>query len=168
MGDHGIQRRLAAILAADVAGYTRLMEEDTGRHRRRLDGGPGRCHRSHRERPFRPHRQADRRRVPGRVSHRPASRRLRHRHAGKNGRQPAEIPHGRQSRRYHRRRARHPRRRRQYRGPPGSARRRRRNLRFRPRLRIHSQPHRSQLRGSGREGRQARFSTGPGLQDWSW
>ena len=54
MGDHGIQRRLAAILAADVAGYTRLMEEDTGRHRRRLDGGPGRCHRSHRERPFRP------------------------------------------------------------------------------------------------------------------
>lgn len=29
MGDHGIQRRLAAILAADVAGYTRLMEEDT-------------------------------------------------------------------------------------------------------------------------------------------
>ena len=29
MADHSIQRRLAAILAADVAGYTRLMEEDT-------------------------------------------------------------------------------------------------------------------------------------------
>ena len=29
MSDHSIQRRLAAILAADVAGYTRLMEEDT-------------------------------------------------------------------------------------------------------------------------------------------
>ena len=29
MADHGVQRRLAAILAADVAGYTRLMEEDT-------------------------------------------------------------------------------------------------------------------------------------------
>ena len=29
MGDRSVQRRLAAILAADVAGYTRLMEEDT-------------------------------------------------------------------------------------------------------------------------------------------
>ncbi len=29
MGDQPIQRRLAAILAADVAGYTRLMEQDT-------------------------------------------------------------------------------------------------------------------------------------------
>ena len=29
MADQAIQRRLAAILAADVAGYTRLMEEDT-------------------------------------------------------------------------------------------------------------------------------------------
>ena len=29
MADHSIQRRLAAILAADVAGYTRLMEEDS-------------------------------------------------------------------------------------------------------------------------------------------
>ena len=29
MGDYSVQRRLAAILAADVAGYTRLMEEDT-------------------------------------------------------------------------------------------------------------------------------------------
>ena len=28
MGDQPIQRRLAAILAADVAGYTRLMEAD--------------------------------------------------------------------------------------------------------------------------------------------
>ena len=29
MADREVQRRLAAILAADVAGYTRLMEEDT-------------------------------------------------------------------------------------------------------------------------------------------
>jgi adenylate cyclase len=29
MAEQGVQRRLAAILAADVAGYTRLMEEDT-------------------------------------------------------------------------------------------------------------------------------------------
>ena len=29
MADRSVQRRLAAILAADVAGYTRLMEEDT-------------------------------------------------------------------------------------------------------------------------------------------
>ncbi|NQV54643.1 MAG: adenylate/guanylate cyclase domain-containing protein [Rhodospirillales bacterium] len=29
MADKSIQRRLAAVLAADVAGYTRLMEEDT-------------------------------------------------------------------------------------------------------------------------------------------
>ena len=29
MADQTVQRRLAAILAADVAGYTRLMEEDT-------------------------------------------------------------------------------------------------------------------------------------------
>jgi hypothetical protein len=29
MADHEVDRRLAAILAADVAGYTRLMEEDT-------------------------------------------------------------------------------------------------------------------------------------------
>ena len=29
MADQGVQRRLAAILAADVAGYTRLMEDDT-------------------------------------------------------------------------------------------------------------------------------------------
>ena len=29
MADRKAQKRLAAILAADVAGYTRLMEEDT-------------------------------------------------------------------------------------------------------------------------------------------
>lgn len=29
MGDRSVQRRLAAVLAADVAGYTRLMEQDT-------------------------------------------------------------------------------------------------------------------------------------------
>ena len=29
MGDQPTQRRLVAILAADVAGYTRLMEQDT-------------------------------------------------------------------------------------------------------------------------------------------
>ena len=29
MGDQSVQRRLAAVLAADVAGYTRLMEQDT-------------------------------------------------------------------------------------------------------------------------------------------
>ena len=29
MGDQPTQRRLAAVLAADVAGYTRLMEQDT-------------------------------------------------------------------------------------------------------------------------------------------
>ena len=29
MGDQSVQRRLAAVLAADVAGYTRLMERDT-------------------------------------------------------------------------------------------------------------------------------------------
>ena len=28
MGDRSVQRRLAAVLAADVAGYTRLMEQD--------------------------------------------------------------------------------------------------------------------------------------------
>ena len=35
------QRRLAAILAADVAGYTRLIEQDTDRHGRRLESGAG-------------------------------------------------------------------------------------------------------------------------------
>ena len=29
MGGEGLQRRLSAILAADVAGYTRLVEQDT-------------------------------------------------------------------------------------------------------------------------------------------
>ena len=29
MADQSIERRLAAILAADVAGYTRLMEDDS-------------------------------------------------------------------------------------------------------------------------------------------
>lgn len=29
MGDRSLQRRLAAVLAADVAGYTRLMERDS-------------------------------------------------------------------------------------------------------------------------------------------
>ena len=29
MGSGGVQKRLSAILAADVAGYTRLMEKDT-------------------------------------------------------------------------------------------------------------------------------------------
>ena len=29
MGDQSIQRRLAAVLAADVVGYTRLMEEES-------------------------------------------------------------------------------------------------------------------------------------------
>ena len=29
MADHTVQRRLAAVLAADVVGYTRLMEQDT-------------------------------------------------------------------------------------------------------------------------------------------
>ena len=29
MNENGVQRRLSAILAADVVGYTRLMEQDT-------------------------------------------------------------------------------------------------------------------------------------------
>jgi len=46
MAEREVQRRLAAILAADVAGYTRLMEDDTdGRLAgcpRRGDQAPGR------------------------------------------------------------------------------------------------------------------------------
>ena len=139
-----VERRLAAILAADIVGYSRLVEEDeagTLAAIRRLRDG------SDRPAPGRapgPHRQAD-----GRWSHRrvrlawsmpsparsPSRRRWPSIRAGDASRPTDRVPDRHQSRRRRRRGRRPARRRRQRRGTAGAALRARRRARLRHRLR---------------------------------
>jgi adenylate cyclase len=61
------ERRLAAILAADVAGYSRLMS-GRGGHARGADGAAPECDGPEDPRASRAHRQDNRRRAAGRVA----------------------------------------------------------------------------------------------------
>jgi hypothetical protein len=65
-----IERRLSAILAADVAGYSRLMHHNEEGTHTKLTGAP--CERcgARNSGPWRPHREEDRRWVLGRISER--------------------------------------------------------------------------------------------------
>ena len=74
-------RKLAAILVADVVGYSRLAGADEDRTLARLQGAAQRPDRSDHRRPSRPHRQAHRRRHHHRVPQRGRRRALRHRSA---------------------------------------------------------------------------------------
>ena len=60
MADIRINRKLAAILAADVVGYSRLMEADEAGTLRRSETAPRDHLRPSRRRSQRPHREADR------------------------------------------------------------------------------------------------------------
>ena len=127
MESASIERRLAAILAADVVGYSRLMEVDEDGHACAPQDASARADRpGHRQEP-RPHHQDHRRRHAGRVPER-------HRRGPMRGGDPAphgaaqcrrlacpqhRVPHRHQSRRRHRRGRRHFRRRRQRRGAAG-------------------------------------------------
>jgi hypothetical protein len=62
-----IERRLAAILAADVVGYSRLMGQDELGTLARLRASRS-SHRAQGRRAQGPHRQNDRRRIPSRIS----------------------------------------------------------------------------------------------------
>ena len=136
-------RRLAAILALDVAGYSRLMGADEeGTHERLKGTSPatGRAQDPGAPRPYRQdHRRWDACRIPerrrrGSLCRRSSARDDRPRAAAAR-RAAHQISHRHQSRGRHRRRQRHLRRRRQRRGAPRSARRARRDLRFRSRAR---------------------------------
>ena len=138
MAEERTQRRLAAILAADVVGYSRLMEQDEAdtyerlrAHRKdsvraAIEGHHGRIFKLMGDGVARGVRQRRRRR---RMRRRPAAR-----HGGaqrRAARRPAHrLAHRHQSRRRHRRGRRPLRRRRQHRGAAGGARRARRHLRF--------------------------------------
>ena len=63
-------RKIAAILVADVVGYSRLAGTDEDRTLARLRGAPQRSDRPHHRRASRPHRQAHRRRQHHRVPQR--------------------------------------------------------------------------------------------------
>ena len=136
-----MERRLTAILAADVVGYSRLMGLDEAGTLAALKAHRARAHRRQDRRAPRPHRQAHRRRHAGRVPERGERGRLRRRDPARHARAqrrraagPAHrVPHRHQSRRRHRRGRRHLRRRRQRRGAAGRDRRARRHRRFRPR-----------------------------------
>ena len=133
-----VERKLSAILAADVAGYSRLMGVDEEGTLRRLNG--------HRREHFDPciakHRgrivKTTGRRAAGRVRQRRRCGALRRRGAGRHGRAQcrrcrrpaARIPHRHQCRRHRRAGRRHFRRRRQHRRAAGRDRRARRHLRL--------------------------------------
>jgi len=104
-------RRLAAILAADVAGYSRLMGSGRGRHARTPQSAAPRAPRSENRRASGPHRQDHRRRPAGGIcqasSTRSAaqsrcSRQCRAEHGCRGG-QPHRIAYRHQSRRRDRR-----------------------------------------------------------------
>ena len=153
-----VPRRLAAILAADVVGYSRLMGPDEvgtlralKAHRREL-GRP-----AHRRAP-RPHRQDHRRRPAGRVRQRRRCRGLRRRDPARHDRaqrggarrQAHRLPHRHQCRRHHHRRRRHLRRRRQRRRAPRGAVRARRPLHLARRQRADPRQAVARLRRPGR------------------
>ncbi len=134
-----VERRLAAILAADMVGYSRLMEADEDGTLARLQHAPAGADRSRHRQEQGPDHQDHRRRHAGRVPERHRGRAVRGRGPGAHG--PAQrrrgagaldpVPHRHQSRRRDRRGRRHLRRRRQHRRAPRGAGRARRHLRLR-------------------------------------
>ena len=86
MSEGRVERRLAAILAADVAGYSRLMGADEEGTLAALQGAAPRGGRSQDRRASRPHRQNHRRRPAGRVRQRRRCGALRGRGAARDGR----------------------------------------------------------------------------------
>src|SRR5207245_9025459 len=66
-GRERVERRLAAIMAADVAGYSRLMGEDEEGTHAALTGAAARSVGPQDWRASRPHRQNQRRRAAGRI-----------------------------------------------------------------------------------------------------
>ena len=136
-------RKLAAILAADVVGYSRLAGADEDRTLARLRGAAERSDRSRHRRASRPRSEADGRRRPHRVQKRRGCRALRHRGAERYGRAqrrasaraPHRVPHRHPSGRCGRGERRRPDgRRRQYRRAIGRYRQARGDLSFRGRL----------------------------------
>ena len=77
MAEERVNRKLAAILAADVVGYISPDGGRRGGYARRLEAAPGNRLRSGRRRPQRPHREADRRWHHRRVRQRGRCRELR-------------------------------------------------------------------------------------------
>jgi hypothetical protein len=144
-----------------------------GGHHRAPEGAPWRGDRPGHRRARRPGGQDHRRWPAGRVPERRGCGRLRGRGAGRPGaarsrsaRSAAHaLSHGYQPGRHRHRGRRHPGRRRQYRGPPGSARRGRRHLHLRRRLPPGSQQARPRVRGSGRAAGQEHRRAGPHLPD---
>ena len=82
----GETRKIAAILVADVVGYSRLAGADEDRTLARLRGAAQRSDRSRHRRASRAHRQAHRRRQPHRVPQRGRRGALRDRGAERHGR----------------------------------------------------------------------------------
>ena len=139
----GETRKLAAILVADVVGYSRLAGADEDRTLARLRGAAQRSDRSRHRRASRAHRQAHRRRQPHRVPQRGRRGALRDRSAERHGRaqrrRAARAPHRVPRRHSSGRRRRGERRRsdgrrRQYRRAAGRHRQARRDLSVRGRL----------------------------------
>ena len=163
-------RRLAAILAADVAGYSRLMGADEEGTHERL-----KAHRRELVDPkigeHRPHRQDDRRRAAGGIRERRRRGPLRRRGAarddrprGRNARgAPDQVPYRRSISATSSSRAATFRRRRQCRGAPGSAGRARRHLHLADGARPDPRQAALRFRGSGRAERQKYRSAGAGL-----
>ena len=112
MAEGRVERRLAAILAADVAGYSRLMGADEEGTLARAEGDRARADRPEDRRASRAHRQDHRRRPPGRIRQRRRCGALRGRGAARRwpsatpspGREAHRVPHRHQSRRHHHRR----------------------------------------------------------------
>ena len=86
MAEGRVERRLAAILAADVAGYSRLMGADEEGTLAALKAHRARADRSQDRRASRPHRQDHRRRDAGRVRQRGRCGALRRRGPARHGR----------------------------------------------------------------------------------
>ena len=171
MAEDRVQRRLAAILAADVVGYSRLMERDEAgtlavlkaRRKAVLEPAgrpaPGPRLQGHRRRRAGRVRERGRRRRNARSS---CSRPWRRRTAICRG--PADpAPHRRQSRRRDGRGRRSLRRRRQHRRAPRGARRARRHLRVAGRLEPGPRQGRRAVRGYRRadSSRTSRRRSGP-------
>ncbi len=86
MASERVERRLTAILAADVVGYSRLMGAEEEEHSLRVQGASARDCRSQDRRAPRPHRQDHGRRPARRVRQRRRCGTLRRRHPARHGR----------------------------------------------------------------------------------
>ena len=165
-----LERKLVAILAADVEGYSRHMERDEAATLATLSAHRVIVDELDRLPPW-PHHQHGRRQRAGGVRQRRRSCRLRGEDPGRAGRgkrgaagraSPA-VSHRHQCRRRHGQGRRHLRRRRQHRRPARSAGRGGRHLRLARRARPCAQDGPLRLRGSGRAERQEHRPADPRL-----